>query len=465
MKKSILFLIAFTAFLTGCTTSGSQFEENPVLTIEGGQIKGVKSDTEGVIIYKGIPFAAPPVGDLRWKRPQPVVPWQGVKMADKFSDAAMQRTRNPQDGQYGTEFHFLSDDPNYSEDCLYLNVWAPEYAPGHPDKKLPVAMWVHGGAYFGGWGFEMTMDGDAWAQRDVILVTINYRLGIFGFYNHPELTAEDPDHVSGNYGLLDQIAALKWVKNNIAQFGGDPDNIMIFGQSAGGASIRNLCASPMSKDLIAKAIVQSGGGLGEFISTGEGKTQADFDQVGVELMNAMGFKSLAEMRAASAQDVYDAYGRVPRGVGGMLSPHTDGVILDKSFDQATYDKTLADVPYMLGYTGDDMMDLSQPILKFAAVRDSLSSKPTYCYLFDRKLPTDGRPSLQGAFHSSELWFVFHTLGRSWRPFTEADFKLSDDMVDAWTNFAKYSNPNGQSGNAWAPATKDNPVIHEFKIQE
>ena len=114
-------------------------------------------------------------------------------MADKFSDAAMQRTRNPQDGQYGTEFHFLSDDPNYSEDCLYLNVWAPEYAPGHPDKKLPVAMWVHGGAYFGGWGFEMTMDGDAWAQRDVILVTINYRLGIFGFYNHPELTAEDPD--------------------------------------------------------------------------------------------------------------------------------------------------------------------------------------------------------------------------------------------------------------------------------
>jgi len=344
-------------------------------------------------------------------------------------------------------------------------VWAPEYAPGHPDKKLPVAMWVHGGAYFGGWGFEMTMDGDAWAQRDVILVTINYRLGIFGFYNHPELTAEDPDHVSGNYGLLDQIAALKWVKNNIAQFGGDPDNIMIFGQSAGGASIRNLCASPMSKDLIAKAIVQSGGGLGEFISTGEGKTQADFDQVGVELMNAMGFKSLAEMRAASAQDVYDAYGRVPRGVGGMLSPHTDGVILDKSFDQATYDKTLADVPYMLGYTRDDMMDLSQPILKFAAVRDSLSSKPTYCYLFDRKLPTDGRPSLQGAFHSSELWFVFHTLGRSWRPFTEADFKLSDDMVDAWTNFAKYSNPNGQSGNAWAPATKDNPVIHEFKIQE
>jgi para-nitrobenzyl esterase len=240
---------------------------------------------------------------------------------------------------------------------------------------------------------------------------------------------------------------------------------MIFGQSAGGASIRNLCASPMSKDLIAKAIVQSGGGLGEFISTGDDKTQADFDNVGIELMNAMGFKSLAEMRAASAQEVYDAHGRVPRGIGGMLSPHTDGVILNKNFNQATYDKSLADVPYMLGYTGDDMMDLSEQILKFASVRDSLSSKPTYCYLFDRKLPSDGRPSLQGSFHSSELWFVFHTLGRSWRPFTEADFKLSDEMVDAWTNFAKYGNPNGQTSNTWVPATKDNPVIYEFKIKE
>ena len=465
MRKLNLFMIAFAAFLVSCTSLGEKSELNPVLTIEGGQIQGVPSDAKGVIVYKGVPFAAPPVGDLRWKRPQPVMAWEGVKVADKFSDAAMQRTRNPQDGEYGTEFHFLSDDPHYSEDCLYLNVWAPEKAPGHPEKKLPVAMWVHGGAYFGGWGFETEMDGDAWAQRDVILVTINYRLGIFGFYNHPELSAEDPDHVSGNYGLLDQIAALKWVKNNIAQFGGDPENITIFGQSAGGASIRNLCSSPMSKGLIAKAIVQSGGGLGEFISTGEGKLQTEFDQVGVELMGHMGFKSLAEMRAASAQDVYDAYGRVPRGVGGMLSPHVDGIVLDKSFDQATYDMSLADVPYMLGYTGDDMMDLSQPILKFAAVRDSLSSKPTYCYLFDRKLPSDGRPSLQGSFHSSELWFVFHTLGRSWRPFTEADFKLSDEMVDAWTNFAKYGNPNGKTGNAWAPATKVNPVIYEFKIKE
>ena len=465
MRKLNLFMIAFAAFLVSCTSLGEKSELNPVLTIEGGQIQGVPSDAKGVIVYKGVPFAAPPVGDLRWKRPQPVMAWEGVKVADKFSDAAMQRTRNPQDGEYGTEFHFLSDDPHYSEDCLYLNVWAPEKAPGHPEKKLPVAMWVHGGAYFGGWGFETEMDGDAWAQRDVILVTINYRLGIFGFYNHPELSAEDPDHVSGNYGLLDQIAALKWVKNNIAQFGGDPENITIFGQSAGGASIRNLCSSPMSKGLIAKAIVQSGGGLGEFISTGEGKLQTEFDQVGVELMEHMGFKSLAEMRTASAQDVYDAYGRVPRGVGGMLSPHVDGIALDKSFDQATYDKSLADVPYMLGYTGDDMMDLSQPILKFAAVRDSLSTKPTYCYLFDRKLPNDGRPCLQGAFHSSELWFVFHTLGRSWRPFTEADFKLSDEMVDAWTNFAKYGNPNGKTGDAWSPATKTNPVIHEFKVKE
>ncbi len=465
MKKTSLLLIIFSALLTGCTTTANQSEENPVLNIEGGQIQGVRSEAEGVLVYKGVPYAAPPVGDLRWKRPQPVVAWQGVKVADTFSNAAMQRIRNPQDGQYGTEFHFRSDDPNFSEDCLYLNVWAPEYAPGHPDKKLPVAMWVHGGAYFGGWGFEMEMDGDAWAQRDVILVTINYRLGIFGFLNHSELSAEDPDHISGNYGLLDQIAALQWIKNNIAQFGGDPDNITIFGQSAGGASIRNLCVSPMSKGLIAKAIVQSGGGLGDFIPSGGGQTQADLDKGGDAMLKTMGFNTLAEMRAASAQDMYDAHTSIPRTAGIAMSPHIDGVVMDKSFEQATYDGTLADVPYMLGYTADDMADLSKPILNFASVRDSLSTKPTYCYLFDRKLPSDGRKSLQGAFHSSELWFVFHTLGRSWRPFTEADFKLSDEMVDAWTNFAKYGNPNGQNGNAWAPATKDNPVIHEFKIKE
>jgi len=163
MKKSIL-LFGLSMLMTACVEN--QETINPVLNVEGGQIQGVKLDTSDVIVYRGVPYAAPPVGDLRWKRPEPVVAWEGVKLADKFSDGAMQRIRDPKDGQYGTEFHFRSDDPNYSEDCLYLNVWAPSYAPGHADKKLPVAMWIHGGAYVGGWGFEMQMDGEAWAKRD-----------------------------------------------------------------------------------------------------------------------------------------------------------------------------------------------------------------------------------------------------------------------------------------------------------
>ncbi len=461
MKKNML-LLGLSLLMAACVSN--QETTNPVLNIQGGQIQGVQLETSNVIVYRGVPYAAPPVGDLRWKRPQPVLPWEGVKVADTFSDAAMQRIRNPKDGQYGTEFHFRSDDPNYSEDCLYLNIWAPANAPGHAEKRLPVAMWVHGGAYAGGWGFEMEMDGEAWAKRDVILVTINYRLGAFGFMNLPELSAEDPDGVSGNYGLLDQIAALQWIKDNIAQFGGDPDNIMIFGQSAGGASIRNLCVSPLSRGLIAKALVQSGGGLGDFIPV-DAKSQAEYDAAGQAAIEKVGFHSLAELRALPADSLYKATAALGWGGGIAYSPHIDGVILPESFEQATYDKTLADVPYVLGYTGDDMADLSEPILNFAKAREDLSTKPTYCYLFDRKLPDDGRECLKGSFHSSELWYVFHTLSRSWRPFTEADYDLSNRIIDAWTNFAKYNNPNGKSGNDWTQATKANPYIHKFVIEE
>ena len=182
------FLCGAVLLLTGCSLNQNSKIENPILSIEGGQVQGVVLDSANVIVYRGVPYAAPPVGDLRWKRPQPVKAWDTLMIADTFSDAAMQRIRNPKDGNYGTEFHFLNNDPKYSEDCLYLNVWAPAGAPGKPEKKLPVAMWVHGGAYSGGWGFETEMDGVAWAQRDVILVTINYRLSGFGFLNYPELS-------------------------------------------------------------------------------------------------------------------------------------------------------------------------------------------------------------------------------------------------------------------------------------
>ncbi|MEJ2507111.1 MAG: carboxylesterase family protein, partial [Ignavibacteriaceae bacterium] len=223
---SFFLLICMLSVLISC----SKQDSNPVLTIEGGQVIGVQTPTNGIIAYKGIPFAAPPVSDLRWKEPQPVVPWEGVKVADKYGDAAEQVTWDP-NSFYGKEWRASGSVP-FSEDCLYLNVWTP--AAGKTDKKLPVAMWIHGGGYREGFAFEPEMDGgEDWASRGVILVTVTYRLGVLGFFTHPLLSAESPHDVSGNYGLLDQVAALKWIHNNIEQFGGDPNNITIFGQSAG----------------------------------------------------------------------------------------------------------------------------------------------------------------------------------------------------------------------------------------
>ena len=202
MKKAI-FLLPLLAML-GCTAPKV---ENPVLTIEGGQIQGVLAENPGVYVYKGIPYAAPPIGDLRWKEPQPVVAWEGVRICDKFGHPGYQGVHYP--GFYTSEWGY-GDEAPYSEDCLYLNVYTK--APGDVDKKLPVALWIHGGGYREGWGSEPEFDGQEWASKDVVLVSINYRLGIFGFMPHPELSAESPHHVSGNYGILDQIQSLKWIK-------------------------------------------------------------------------------------------------------------------------------------------------------------------------------------------------------------------------------------------------------------
>ena len=240
-------LLAVTAVVMAACSG-----KNPVLTVEGGKVQGVPTETPGVTVYKGIPYAAPPVGELRWKEPQPVVPWEGVLVADSFGHPAVQNPHTP--GGYTPEF-FFDGDPEFSEDCLYLNIWTP--AAGKPGKKLPVTLWIHGGGYVAGWGSEPEMDGEEWARHGGVLVTFNYRLGIFGFLTHPALSAESPHGVSGNYGMLDQIAALKWVKANIAQFGGDPDQVTIMGQSAGAMSVQTLVTSPLSKDLVSGAIIQS----------------------------------------------------------------------------------------------------------------------------------------------------------------------------------------------------------------
>lgn len=431
--------------------------ENPVLNITGGQIQGVESEAEGVLIYKGLPYAAPPVGNLRWQVPQPVVPWEGVKVADTFGPICPQPGNGP-GTFYGDEFYWEGT-PEQSEDCLYLNVWAPAATVGKTDAKLPVAMWVHGGAYMNGYGNEVTMDGDAWAERGVILVTINYRLGNFGFLSHPLLTEEQGGR-SGNYGMLDQVAALKWIANNIAQFGGDPENITILGQSAGAMSIKNLVTSPLSKDYVSKAIIQSGGGVGGARLGGGNETpQSFYDQQGKQLMDANGWTTLEAMRAASTEEIKGAAAKAGRFM--MLSPHNDGYFMNEDFNSAALAGRIADVPYMIGATAQDMGGLGgNSINRFCEVREENGSHPVYQYFFKRNLPGDDDDPEKdsGAFHSSELWYMFGTLDKSWRPFTEGDYELSNEMVDAWTSFCKTGNPG------WQAYTKTTPYIKEFDVK-
>jgi para-nitrobenzyl esterase len=480
--KKVFYLLLFALAVYNCEA------QSPVLTIEGGQVKGVKADNAGVFAYRGIPYAAPPIKGLRWKAPQPVVPWKGVKIADKFGHPGYQAVHYP--GGYTTEWGYGDESP-YSEDCLYVNVWTK--APGKTNQKLPVALWIHGGGYREGWGSEPEFDGQEWASKDVVLVSINYRLGVFGFLTHPELSQESPNHVSGNYGILDQIESLKWIKKNIAQFGGDPDNITIFGQSAGAGSVKTLCESPLAKDLFKRAIIMSGGGLTTAPAAppaaapnaapdarpsapgapagmslfGPPMTLEQSELQTKEIMDWAGLTNLEKMRAASTETIY-TIGSLFTAVTGKrvrmtASPIVDGYVSLKSFDDAAVDNKLANVPYMIGYTLNDMGNMSQGIADFCLNREKTGGK-AYAYQFARPLPTDGRENvLKGAFHSSDLWYVFKSLKHCWRPLTAGDWQLSEVMLTAWTNFARNGDPNGTNGGKWAPYSKENPKFMIYKL--
>jgi len=417
--------------------------------VDGGKLQGVPGKKENVMAFRGIPYAAPPVGDLRWKAPQDVIPWEGVKVADSYGNPAIQFER-AEGSFYYKEFQYEPLAP-VSEDCLFLNVWTPATAVGHPEAKLPVAMWIHGGGLFGGTGNEKTFDGSAWADRGVIMVTINYRLGYMGFLSHPELSAETGYGASGNWGNYDQLQAIKWIHNNIAQFGGDPDNLTILGQSAGAGSVRTLVSSPLAKGLVAKAIIQSGGGLNP--KDAPKRPTINKDSLNKVALDAAGFDSLEKMRKATWQEIMAVEGLQ----GGNQTDHN---LIVKSFDEAVYDGTIMDIPYMIGSTGNDMNaeNLAKSCAAFGEYMNAHGSHPAYVYFFDRKLPGDDA----GAFHSSELWYMFQNMDLCWRPMTEHDFALSDKMMDYWTNFAKYGNPNGEGETTWKPCTEQDPYVEMLK---
>lgn len=459
-------LFALCAGVLSCLALSAQV---PVLTVEGGEVSGVPSETPNVCIYKGIPYAAPPIGDLRWKQPQPVKPWKGIRQCDTFGAASLQGDLTP--GSFYWKEFYQDGDPKRSEDCLYLNVWTP--AAGKPEAKLPVIFWIHGGAYMGGYGHEIEFGGDAYAKKGVILVTINYRLGMCGFLAHPLLTAENNSKGSGNYGLFDQLAALKWVKRNISAFGGNPDNITVMGQSAGAGSVQALISSPLTKGLIHRAIIQSGGGLGGIISA---KSLQEAEKQGSDMWKAAGISTLEEMRAYPAekfQEVLMKYMQQQKSFGLPYSPCVDGELLTAPLDETARNGQELDIPYLIGYTSEDMMP---EVMKKAATDWSLlleqqGRKPAYVYCFSRDLPGEDMPSSQGAFgdmkgafHSSELWYTFGTLGKCWRPMEKADYELSERMVSYWTNFAKTGNPNGEGLPQWEPCTKANPHIQTLDIK-
>lgn len=477
--KHFLALIAICSLL-GCTSE--QKPTNPVLTIEGGQVQGVNTDIDGVVVYKGIPFAAPPIGENRWRAPQPVIPWEGVKLCNKFGHPAFQGAHY--EGGYTTEWGY-GDEAPYSEDCLYLNVWTK--ASAQPDKKLPVALWIFGGGLREGWGSEPEFDGQEFASKDVVLVTFNYRVGPFGFFAHPDIIAEAGAQASGNFGTLDQIEALKWVKKNIAQFGGDPDNVMIFGQSAGSRSVKTLCASPLTKGLFNKAVIMSGSGLalptdpapsfgGFTLPKAEPLPLSKAAEQIKEVADWANLSTLEQLRKASTETIY-SLGTIYTSVTGKrspltaspISPYIDGYVLPEPFDDACLDGSLANVPYMIGFTLHDAGNMGPQIENFCLNREENGNR-AYAYQFARPLPDDGShpevsQRLKGAFHSSDLWYVFKSLKHCWRPWTKGDWDLSEKMITAWTNFCKYANPNGATDGEWQPFTKENKNFMLFKLNE
>ena len=426
--------------------------DTPV-TVTGGQITGVLSEDGKTIIYKGVPYAAPPVGDLRWKAPQPVEEWEGVRACDTFSAICPQSTFAY--GDFQPEFY--SDPyPEMSEDCLYLNIWVPAEAS---DEKLPVMVYIHGGGNGSGWGYEKEFDGEIMAAKDCILVTINYRLGVFGFLAHEELTAESGG--SGNYGLMDQAAAFEWVHDNIAAFGGDPENVTMFGQSAGAMDMTALVCAPKMEGLIQRAIFQSGGFLLDTMPTAP---LEEAEATGKEVTDALG-KSIAELREMNDMDLYNAVAEAGFSLSGLC---VDGEFIPEDIATVIDEGRFLDIDYMIGSNSDEFGGMfASGVTLLADKLLEVGKGPAYCYLFTHFIPgiDDPESTCYGAFHTGECWYIFNTLDRCWRQplFTDADYELADMMSGYWTNFAKTGDPNGEGVPEWAPYTEDNKNIQILDV--
>jgi para-nitrobenzyl esterase len=463
---------------------GICFAVNQVRT-ESGVVEGGTSADAKVRAFKGIPFAAPPVGSLRWRPPEPVHPWGGVRKTSEFGARCMQ-------GRIYEDMVFRDSGP--SEDCLYLNVWTPATSA---DARLPVMVWIYGGGFQAGSASEPRQDGENLAKKGVIVVSFNYRLGIFGFFSHPELTRESPHRASGNYGLLDQVAALEWVHKNIAAFGGDPDNVTTFGESAGSISVSAQMASPISRGLLKHAIGESGA---VFMLTPRMPSVAETEQVGAKFAKSLGVSTLQGLRAmpatqlltAALKDKTKEYRFWPN-IDGYFLPESPSTIYDagkqahspllagwnadeqdytgfvgkqeateKNYETKVRTKyeTHADEILRLypGKTGKEVRESARDLAsdqfiaystwKWLDMQVETGNCPVYRYRFEQVPPATPGESSHGAYHSADIEYVFETLDWKHLPWTAGDRKVSDMISSYWTNFAKNGNPNGPGLPEW-----------------
>jgi len=512
-NRNRLFLL--TILLATALAAGAYAQDR--VKTANGTLEGTSDKSSGIRSFKGIPFGEPPVGDLRWKPPQAVKSWQGVRQADKFGPRCMQRAI------FG-DMGFRSN--GMSEDCLYLNVWTPAKSS---NEKLPVLVYFFGGGFMAGDGSEGRYDGESMAKKGIVAITVNYRLGVFGFFAHPELTQESPRHASGNYGLFDQHAALKWVQQNIAAFGGDPKRVTIAGESAGSIAVSAQMASPLSKDLMAGAIGESGSILGALSAT----PLAEGEQNGVKFATAIGATSLAALRAMPAEQLLETTAKpgLPR-----FSPTVDGYFFPKSPFDIFAAGEQAHVPLLAGVNSEEsgyfavlgrekptienyrkalerlypgkgdevfklypasneteVMDAAQELAsdrfisystwKWVDLATKTGGKPTYYYLYARPRPVmrpelgdaqpglaggvvrgqqaaaNPRPQSRGAVHSAEIEYAMGNLDLNkvyaWTP---EDYKVSQVMQNYFANFIKTANPNGKGLPNWPKFSEGQRIV-------
>jgi len=469
-RAVLLFLIPATCAVT--------LAQHPTTSTESGAISGVHED--GLNIYNGVPFAAPPIGDLRWRAPAPVTPWKSTRKANAFAPACMQE---------GVSMPGETP-PAVSEDCLYLNIWTPAKSAR---EHLPVIVWIYGGGYINGSSSMPLYWGDLLAHKGLIVVTIAYRLGPLGFLAYPELTRESPHHSSGNYGLMDQIAALEWVQRNIAAFGGDSKNVTIAGQSSGSISVSILMASPRAKGLFQRAIGESGG-LFEPLQLAPKYLLANAEQDGVKYAASLGATSLQQLRQLPASQLIG-------NAGGIVHPVIEPYVLPVSPYEAFSSGQQNDVPLLIGSNTEEARALTDvrhvtaatfasdiehsvgqlpPALlaayphatdeesrqaqlslerdlrfgwdmwAWARLQVGTGKSSVYYYSFRQQppFPADSVYAGWGASHFAELWYVFDHLDQEPWHWTAADRRVAEEMSSYWANFAKSGNPNGHGLPQW-----------------